>query len=90
MQNIIKRATAETPPFFTKLRNIGLALTAVATALLTAPVTLPTAVTAAAGYLVTAGTVATIISQLTVKNEKQVAIKNKPKKGGAYGSNSKP
>lgn len=69
-KNILQRAKAPTPPFFTRLRNIALALAATATALLTAPVALPVAVTTAAGYLLTAATVASAISQLTVKEEK--------------------
>jgi hypothetical protein len=66
MKTIFKRARAETPPFFKKLRNLGLGLTAIAAAVLTAPVSLPAAVLTAAGYLATAGAVASAISQLTM------------------------
>ncbi len=88
MQNIIKRARAQTPPFFTSLRNISLAITAAATVLLTAPLVLPAAVTAAAGYLLTAGAVAGAVSQLTVTDEKAPNRKEAVKKGGGYDTGS--
>ena len=61
------RLQSPTPKFFRKIRNAGLILGAIGTALLTAPVALPAVVTAAAGYLVTAGLVASAISTATVK-----------------------
>lgn len=66
MQQLWQRAKAPTPFFFKRLRSIALAVSAVATALLTAPIGLPPLVVTAAGYLLTAGTVAGAISQLTV------------------------
>ncbi len=66
MNTILTRARSTTPPFFRKLRNIGLGLTAVATAVLTAPVSLPVAVVTAAGYLAAAGVVVSAINQHTV------------------------
>ncbi|WP_290796251.1 hypothetical protein [Flavihumibacter sp. UBA7668] len=65
--SIIGRANAETPSFFLKLRNIGLALAAVSAALLATPVALPAIVTTIAGYLGVAGAVASAVSQVTVK-----------------------
>nr|WP_214449001.1 hypothetical protein [Flavihumibacter rivuli] len=61
------RANAPTPALFVKLRNIGLVLAAISGALLTSPVALPAVVTTIAGYIGVAGTVASAISQLTVK-----------------------
>lgn len=84
MQHIIKRARAQTPPFFAKLRNIGIAITAAATALLAAPVVLPAALTTAVGYLLTVGAVAGTISQLTVMNEKKPRAKKAVKKEDSY------
>ena len=55
MSKIIDRAKAPTPKFFKVLRNIGLIMAGVGTVLLTAPVSLP----------VTAGGVATAVSQFT-------------------------
>jgi hypothetical protein len=46
-------------------------LTAVGGALVAAPVALPAAVVTIAGYMAVAGTVATAVSQVTVKNERR-------------------
>lgn len=87
MKQIMKRVRSRTPSFFARLRNISLAAVALATALLTAPVALPAVVTSVAGYLFTAGTVATVISQLTVEGgEETGASPNAGSKGGADGS----
>lgn len=67
MKQVVQRAKAPTPAFFRKLRNAGLVLAGIASALLTAPVTLPPLIGTIAGYLLTAGSVATAISQLTVE-----------------------
>ena len=65
MNKLVQNWQAPLPPFFRLLRNIGLVLTGVTTAILTAPVTLPAAITTIAGYLAVAGSVAATISQLT-------------------------
>lgn len=69
IETLVRRGKAGTPPFFKKLRLIGITLTAIGGALIAAPVALPVAVVTVAGYLVVAGSVATAISQVTVKNE---------------------
>ena len=69
MKNIMQRATAKTPAFFKTMRNIGLTVTALATTVLTAPLSLPPAILTAAGYAATAGLVASGISQLTRTRE---------------------
>jgi len=61
------RANAETPPFFVKLRNIGIALAAISAALLASPVGLPAIVVTIASYLGVAATVASAVSQVAVK-----------------------
>ena len=71
MKEIIQRLQAPTPLFFRKIRNVGLVLTAVAGAIATAPVALPAAVIAAAGYLALAGAIASAVSQTAVKTGKQ-------------------
>ena len=68
---IDERMKQKTPRFFKKLRNIGLALAAAGTALLTAPVVLPAAVISIAGYLVVAGSVAAAVSQATTASEEK-------------------
>lgn len=66
---ITQRVKSPTPTFFKKLRNIGLALAAVGTTILAAPVSLPAIVIKIAGYLAVAGTVAGGVSQTAVKGE---------------------
>lgn len=66
----LDRVLSDTPSFFKKLRNIGLALGAIGTAIATAPVTLPATVVTAGGYLITVGLVAAGISQ-TAKTDKK-------------------
>ena len=61
----------KTPKFFQTVRNVGLALAGVGAAILAAPVALPVIVLQAGGYLALAGTVAGIVSQTAVTNEKK-------------------
>ena len=61
--SIQERIKAPTPPFFVKLRNWALILTAASAAVLTTPVALPAIVVKVAGYLAVAGTVAGAVSQ---------------------------
>ena len=65
MQQIKENWKAPISPFFRTVRNIGLLLTGLSAALLTAPVTLPALVTTIAGYIAVAGSVAATISQFT-------------------------
>jgi hypothetical protein len=67
---IYERATAETPQFFKKLRTIGIVVGVVGGALATAPVSLPAGIIALSGYLITAGTIITTVSQITVDEGK--------------------
>ncbi len=71
MKKIINRAAAPTPKFFRVLRTVGLALAAVGTAVLTAPVSLPVIVTTIGGYIAVAGGVISAVSQLTVEKNEQ-------------------
>lgn len=79
------RVAAPTPPFFRKIRMIGLALAAISGALLTAPVFLPAAILTVAGYAGVAGGIMSAISQMTVEersSQKQATdqVKNKSRK----------
>lgn len=65
---VTERFTAATPPFFSKLRNIGLLLTAVSGALMGVPA-IPAIIIKIAGYLAVAGTVMSGVSQATVLKE---------------------
>lgn len=68
--SVYERATAETPPFFKKLRTIGIVVGVVGGALATAPIALPASIVALSTYLITAGTIITSVSQITVDEGK--------------------
>jgi hypothetical protein len=69
MTEILYRVASPTPSFFKKLRNIGLALAAIATSIVAAPIALPAIVVKIASYLVVAGGAAAAASQSAVKGE---------------------
>ncbi|MBN7814713.1 hypothetical protein [Algoriphagus pacificus] len=71
LNEIASRASAPTPPFFQKVKKIGLIIAAVGTAVITAPGSIPAVLLTYAGYAITAGTVLVSIAQLTVDEEKQ-------------------
>jgi hypothetical protein len=60
---IIKRIKATTPPFFKKVRNIGLIVAGVGTAIATLPISLPVGLVAVSSYLIAIGTTAATIAQ---------------------------
>ena len=68
--DLMERVKSPTPPFFKKLRTIGIVVGVVGGALATAPVSLPAGVIALSSYLITAGTIITTISQITVDESK--------------------
>lgn len=69
LNSYAKRCGKETPPFFKKLRLAGIIIAAVGTTVLAAPIGLPILATTIAGYLATAGAVATAVSQAAIKND---------------------
>lgn len=69
MKQLVNRVKSPTPKFFKKLRNIGLALAAVATTIAAAPVALPAVITTVAGYLAVAAGVLSAVSQTAVEGE---------------------
>ncbi|MGK9120929.1 hypothetical protein [Olivibacter jilunii] len=69
MDEITERIKSPTPKFFKKIRTIGLTLGAIGGALLAAPIALPATVTTIAGYLATAGIVASAISSVTKEDK---------------------
>lgn len=69
MKQFFLRVKSPTPKFFKKLRNIGLALAAVATTIVAAPVALPMVVVKFAGYLAVASGVLSAVSQTAVEGE---------------------
>lgn len=67
LKEFIYRLGKPTPEFFRKMRNVGITVGAIGTALLTAPVALPVGLVSLGGYLVVGGTVMGIISQSTAE-----------------------
>ncbi len=67
--NIIDRLKAPTPKFFKILRNVGLGLAAAGGVIVASPIAIPTIIVTIGGYLIVAGSVATAISQVAVKDE---------------------
>jgi ABC-type xylose transport system permease subunit len=83
MTDIKKRWNAKTPKFWKNVQKVAIALGAAAGVVIAAPITLPAAVVTVAGYLVTAGTVAATLSQLTVEDYKDLeTVITKKKKNG--------
>ena len=70
VNTLATRMQKPTPRFFQKLRNIGVAVAAIAGTLLAAPVALPAVLVKVAGYLAVAGGVMGTVSQTAVKNDK--------------------
>ncbi|MGE7776576.1 hypothetical protein ACQKLP_17750 [Chitinophaga sp. NPDC101104] len=68
---MLNRLTAPTPPFFQKVRNLGLLLTAVASAVIGLPLELelPLTVLEIAGGLAVAGSMMAGLGQAAVKSE---------------------
>lgn len=64
--SVVDRLNAPTPPFFKKLRTIGIVVGVIGGALATAPVALPVAIVSLSGYLLTAGSILTAVSSITV------------------------
>ena len=83
--NLVERVTAPTPKWFKIIRTVGIALTAVGGAILTAPVALPTTIVTVAGYVLLGGTVATAIAQTAMQTDNDEETKpnenfNEPQK----------
>ena len=80
MKELKGRWKARTPRFWKRVQKIAIALGAAAAIVVAAPIALPAAVITVAGYVVTAGTVAATLSQLTVDNYKDITkVTNKTK-----------
>lgn len=66
LKSYLVRCNADTPPFFKKLRIIGVAVAAAGATIIAAPVALPAAVVTVGAYLVVGGAVATAMSQAAI------------------------
>ncbi|MCB9223199.1 MAG: hypothetical protein R2780_11925 [Crocinitomicaceae bacterium] len=67
--SFFQRVGSETPPFFKKLRLIGLVVVAAGTTIVASPIALPALVTTIGGYLIVAGSVATAMSQAAISED---------------------
>lgn len=63
------RLTSKTPKFFRIIRNIGIGIGLLGTAIVTAPVSLPAILITAAPYLIWAGSIAGTVAQLTKEDK---------------------
>lgn len=68
MEKLVKRWKAETPNFWKKVQTIGIGIGAVGGIIVSAPVVLPAALITIGGYMVAIGSVAAVLSKLTVKD----------------------
>ena len=66
--NLLKRFKEPTPPFFRRLRNIGITLATVGGTIIAAPIELSELLVNIASYLTVAGTVAVTVSQSVVQD----------------------
>jgi len=69
--NVVQRVKAPTPKFFRILRTIGISLAVAGGTLMSSPITLPTSIVAAGGYIAVAGSVLTAVSQTAVEKPKE-------------------
>ena len=67
IKTVVNRVVAPTPVWFKRLRNIGIAMGAIGAVILSAPVSFPSAIITAAGYLAVAGGIMSAVSQTAVK-----------------------
>lgn len=82
IKSFFTRCGAETPPFFKKLRTIGLMVAAAGTAVVAAPIALPATVVAIGGYLIVGGTVATAVSQAAIDDSEDCPLEDSPSGSG--------
>lgn len=68
MSKLVKRWKAETPDFWKKVQKIGIGIGAVGGIIVSAPVALPAALITVGGYMVAVGSIAAVLSKLTVKD----------------------
>lgn len=68
--SVVKRWKFLTPKFWKKVQKIGIIIGGLGATILAAPIAIPASITALAGYLALAGSVAATLSQLTVDDQK--------------------
>ena len=71
MKKVLKRIQRPTPTFFRTIRNAGVTLAAISTAIISEPVAVPAILVKVASYLAIGGAVAGAVSQTAVKHERK-------------------
>lgn len=66
MKKLVKRWNAETPDFWKKVGNVGIGIGAVGAILVSGTIALPATIVTIGGYMVAVGSVAKVLSKLTV------------------------
>ena len=69
IKTFAERCKADTPPFFKKIRLVGVTLAAAGGILVATPIAIPAELVTIGGYLVVAGSVAIAVSQAAVQSE---------------------
>lgn len=85
ISQIVERCKADTPPFFKKLRLVGLTLAAAGGVLVASPIAIPAGLITVGGYLIVAGSVATAVSQVAVMDEKECEEQTATDSGSSTG-----
>ncbi|MFC5283506.1 hypothetical protein [Pedobacter alpinus] len=67
--SVRKRLSSPSPNFFERIKIAGLLLGGIGTALLASPIVLPALITSIAGYLATAGLVASAVAAVTIEEK---------------------
>jgi len=69
MKTLINRMASSTPKWFQWIRNAGILLTGIGTAIVSLPLSLPAIVTTIGAYLIVGGSVAAAVSQTATNND---------------------
>lgn len=67
LDSLLQRFSEQTPPFFKKLRTVGLVTIAAGTVLVSAPIAIPAMLVTIGGYLIVGGGVMTAMAQAAVE-----------------------
>lgn len=72
MNNLVKRWRSESPDFWKKVNKIGLSIGAVGAILVSGTIAVPVSLVTIGGYMVAVGSVTSILSKLTIKDNGQI------------------
>lgn len=69
LESVGKRCLADTPPFFRKIRTVGLVIAAVGATILASQMALPPVLVTFGEYMILGGSILTAVSQAAVSEE---------------------